>query len=377
MNTLRVVVTIIQLTLLMVTTVFAELPAPAPAGTARPAADITKIASGLGHITSILPLPGSSDTLLVARGDGYISRIEGGKTQRRYVLDIEDLISNKIPNALFGMSVSRHFPVTRHLYLGYVDRQGDTLVARITVPEDYRCHPESLVVIIKVVQDAQHVRTGALSFGSDDLLYIATGDGGQDIPTAGGENPAKDLQSLLGKVLRIDVSKSEYSIPSDNPFRNSSSALPEIYASGVRDPIHLITTPELMLVDKGASKADSIIPFTAASNLGWPLREGEVCVRAGCEASEVKEGSTDNVFSYTRALGNCLGGAAMRSLGGESSLVYGDCKSGAIFATPIPVRGSKMNPTLLKTIGEPISSLSTAANGAVLIGTQTGNLYSF
>jgi hypothetical protein len=36
-----------------------------------------------------------------------------------------------------------------------------------------------------------------------------------------------------------------------------------------------------------------------------------------------------------------------------------------------------MNPTLLKTIGEPISSLSTAANGAVLIGTQTGNLYSF
>ena len=48
---------------------------------------------------------------------------------------------------------------------------------------------------------AQNHDGGQLQFGPDGFLYVSTGDGG--CATLTGE-PARDLQSLLGKVLRID-----------------------------------------------------------------------------------------------------------------------------------------------------------------------------
>ncbi|MDP1008097.1 PQQ-dependent sugar dehydrogenase, partial [Klebsiella pneumoniae] len=73
---------------------------------------------------------------------------------------------------------------------------------------------------------------GTMHFGPDGYLYIATGDGG-----SGGDpqNNAQNKNSLLGKILRIDVNAATYTIPEDNPFVGEEG-LDEIWAYGVRNP---------------------------------------------------------------------------------------------------------------------------------------------
>ena len=64
---------------------------------------------------------------------------------------------------------------------------------------------------------------GQLQFGSDGMLYVGTGDGG------GGGDPlgsGQDLDSLLGKILRIDVSSLPYRIPPGNPFAGQAGKRP-------------------------------------------------------------------------------------------------------------------------------------------------------
>ncbi len=76
---------------------------------------------------------------------------------------------------------------------------------------------------------------GLLLFGPDGLLYIGTGDGG-----SGGdpENRAQNLDSLLGKILRIDpraAGSSAYRSPGSNPFVGRAGR-DEIYTYGLRNP---------------------------------------------------------------------------------------------------------------------------------------------
>ena len=63
-------------------------------------------------------------------------------------------------------------------------------------------------------------KAGWIGFGPDNLLYIATGDGGSgNDPQGNGQN----LTVLLGKMLRIAPSTTPgvggYTIPADQPVR--------------------------------------------------------------------------------------------------------------------------------------------------------------
>jgi hypothetical protein len=73
---------------------------------------------------------------------------------------------------------------------------------------------------------------GQLQFGPDGMLYIAMGDGGSAGDPQGN---AQDPRSLLGKLLRLDVSKTPYAIPSDNPFHGGRTPRGEIFAMGLRN----------------------------------------------------------------------------------------------------------------------------------------------
>ena len=62
---------------------------------------------------------------------------------------------------------------------------------------------------------------GQLAFGPDGYLYIGLGDGGSGgDPQGNGQN----LDTLLGKILRIDPRGKPYTIPADNPFVGKEGA---------------------------------------------------------------------------------------------------------------------------------------------------------
>ena len=178
-------------------------------------------------------------------------------------------------------------------------------------------------------------------FGPDRYLYIGTGDGG-----SGGDpfNNAQNTQSLLGKMLRIDVESNPgagYSVPATNPFTGKEGYRPEIWAAGLRNPWRFSfdrQTGDLYIADVGQGGYEEIDLQPASSrggeNYGWDIMEGRHCYNSSsCNQS----GLTLPVAEYeTHVEGNCsvTGGFVYRgkefpSLQGV--YLYGDYCSGRIW----------------------------------------------
>jgi len=134
---------------------------------------------------------------------------------------------------------------------------------------------------------------GALSFGPDGLLYIAFGDGGgrddrddgvamgAPIQGHGCEGNGQNLNSILGKIIRIDPlgtdsANGQYGIPADNPFVGAAG-LDEIWAYGLRNPWRFSfdrTTGDMYIADVGQNKLEEINLGVSGANYGWRWKEG-------------------------------------------------------------------------------------------------------
>ena len=132
----------------------------------------------------------------------------------------------------------------------------------------YRLNQTSLddrTVIFEGIPGAQIHDGGKIAFGPDGLLYITTGD-------AGNENLSQNLNSLAGKVLRIT---DDGEIPDDNPFGDA------IYSYGHRNAQGLIWDNEgrLWSTEHGRSGRlsglDELNTIVAGGNYGWPIIEGD------------------------------------------------------------------------------------------------------
>jgi len=112
---------------------------------------------------------------------------------------------------------------------------------------------------------------GMLQFGPDGLLYISTGDDSSPLNS-------QDLNSLHGKILRIDTSRSSgYAIPKDNPFAEHADVRKEIWAYGLRNPWRFSIDPDtgyLWAGDVGDNLSEEINQILPGSNSGWPQFEG-------------------------------------------------------------------------------------------------------
>ena len=132
--------------------------------------------------------------------------------------------------------------------------------------------------LLSILQPYPNHNGGSVVFGPDQYLYLGLGDGG-----SGGdpENNGQSLNSLLGKILRIDVDQGDpYAVPSDNPFY-SGGGLPEIWTYGLRNPWRIAfdrLTGDLYIGDVGQNQWEEIDFVSANSsggeNFGWRYYEG-------------------------------------------------------------------------------------------------------
>ena len=144
-------------------------------------------------------------------------------------------------------------------------------------------------IVLQVDQPYFNHNGGRIAFGPDGFLYIGCGDGGhkndinkEDTDKARGPHGnGQDLNTLLGKILRLDVDKAgagkNYGIPMDNPFAKGGG-LPEIYAWGIRNPWGMTFDRggqrELFEVEVGQSRWEEVNTIVKGGNYGWNLREG-------------------------------------------------------------------------------------------------------
>lgn len=232
-----------------------------------------------------------------------------GSQEANVFLNITDRVDAQGgEKGLLGLAFPPDFCSSGKFYVNYTNTTGNQLrtrVSRFTVDANNEnlALSTSEEIILEFNQDFSNHNGGKLEFGPDGYLYIATGDGG-----SGGDpnNNGQSRNTLLGKLLRIDVSTEPYSIPADNPFVGIPNTLPEIWAYGLRNPWKFAfdeATGQLFIGDVGQNSREEISYAPtgggAGNNYGWRCYEG-FNIYDDSECGDVGE-LVDPIFDYGHA----------------------------------------------------------------------------
>lgn len=222
--------------------------------------------------------------LFVIEQDGTVTIIDSaGNLNPVKFLDISDEVVTGGEQGLLGLAFHPDYINNGWFYVNYIGEGDSTRISRfsVTPANPDQADPESEQRILTLAQPYKNHNGGALKFGPDGYLYLGLGDGGSaDDP----QNRAQNLMEPYGKILRLDVSPgTSYAIPSTNPFVNDTSALPEIWAYGLRNPWRFSfdrLTGDLWIADVGQREMEEInmqaFSSSGGENYGWRCYEGSL-----------------------------------------------------------------------------------------------------
>ncbi|MFM7852323.1 MAG: PQQ-dependent sugar dehydrogenase, partial [Flammeovirgaceae bacterium] len=182
---------------------------------------------------------------------------------------------------LIGVAIDPDFTTNKYVYLYYTAKTPavHNRVSRFTADGDVALAGSELALLDLVnLTNATNHNGGAMAFGPDGYLYIAVGDNAQGLVAGTGVKPPQNLDSYLGKILRINK---DGSVPATNPFFNdspTSEPRKRIWASGLRNPYTFSidnTSGKIFLNEVGQVTWEEINDATQGGlNFGWPTEEG-------------------------------------------------------------------------------------------------------
>ncbi len=251
--------------------------------------------------------------LFIVEQGGKIKIFNGTSLLPTDFLDISAKVINTTSSderGLLGLDFDPNYTSNGYFYVYYSKKgttlndptEGDSIIERYTVSNGNAniADAASAQIIMRIAQPFTNHNGGDIHFGPDGYLYIGLGDGGSGNDPG---NRAQDLSTLLGKMIRIDVSSTEavyadsfenlasscgldstsgsYRIPHDNPFVNDLNACAEIWSFGLRNPYRWSfdkLTGDMIIGDVGQLDYEEVDFQPASSkggeNYGWRCREG-------------------------------------------------------------------------------------------------------
>lgn len=241
-------------------------------------------------------------------GKVWIVDEKTGERADQPFLDVSQDVTRKgNEEGLLGLAFAADFEKTGRFYVNYTDKEKQTRIVRFVSKDKKTTDASTGEIILKYPSEFENHNGGWLDFGPDGMLYIGNGDGGA------GDDPkqrAQDLQSLLGKILRIDVSpETGYKVPSDNPYADGKEGKPEIWSYGVRNPWRCSfdrKTGDFWIGDVGQNRWEEInfMPKGkgAGANYGWRLREADKENPAKNVGGPAPEGAIEPVYVYDHGM---------------------------------------------------------------------------
>jgi glucose/arabinose dehydrogenase len=272
---------------------------------------LTQIAS-LNQPLDLAARPGEAGALYVAEKGGRVRVIRNGNVDPNPVFNLSDEVSTGGEQGLLGITFH---PNGSYLYAYLTDRNGDVRVFELAMSGGGRRE----VLFVEHSSAGNH-NGGGVQFGGDGLLYAAVGDGGG---AGDPEGDAQNLNSRLGKILRINVATGaiavhEYGLR--NPFRFSFDR----------------ATGAIWIGDVGQNAWEevSVDPDgKGGRNFGWNRMEGNHPYNGGSPPPN----HTAPVYEYSHSSGGCVvtGGYVYRGSrmpGNVGMYVFNDVCIGELWA---------------------------------------------
>ncbi|MEM9092497.1 MAG: PQQ-dependent sugar dehydrogenase, partial [Cyanobacteria bacterium P01_F01_bin.53] len=257
------------------------------------------VTSGFQTPTNLITLPDGKMLVLEKRGVIKILDPQVDEPSKSNYLRLSKVTSTK-ERGLLAITLDPNFDTNKYFYVyyNYDDNNNSKNAGRFRVSRFKHNGTNANLSDEKVIWEANEDILdcchfgGALSFGPDGYLYLATGD------VFTNTQVSQDLTHSSGKIVRLDASavdgpggewrrgrNNDHLIPDDNPFVDDPSGiLPEIWASGVRNPFSGgwdLPSGRFFLADVGGNVQETaqeeINVFTvkdAGANFGWPNVEG-------------------------------------------------------------------------------------------------------
>lgn len=347
------------------------------------------------HVTGA---PGFPRLLFVVERAGVIRVLHRGQTLSRPFLDISDLTtcagSCDNEQGLLSVAFPPDYRSSGRFYVYYTDSGGSIQIDEFhrSAGKPTRAAVATRRPLLSVPHElfANH-NGGQLQF-QGPLLYLATGDGG-----SGGDPPnnAQNLDSLLGKLLRIDPRPSRggrpYRVPRSNPFVGEPGR-DEIFSYGLRNPYRFSiqglrnSADRILIGDVGQNRFEEIdyetLPDANGANFGWDAWEGLASYDCGaqCRNGDTPDpgGTEFPIHSYGRE-GGCAvtGGYVVR----DRSLatlyrryIYADYCGGELRSL-IPRLAGAVDDKPLGPSLDQVSSFGETSDGRLYVCSLAGGVY--
>ncbi len=284
----------------------------------------------------------SDGRIFITQKAGTVKIFRKGKLLRENFIDLSAEVNQAFNRGLVGIALHPRFPTVPYVYLSYVYQPPEAnknkpsgagcagrpcggqpnrsqprrpglhggaawrrgTYAQIGNPDTPNAQPltclmpnGSAAADCIPVEGTAH-QTDALQFGPDGTLYARVGDGGE---TAQKGFRSQDINSLSGKILRIDPETGKGL--HDNPFYdgNADSNRSKVFAYGLRNPFRFTFAPsgrELYVADVGEGKAEEINRAGRGANFGWPCLEGAAVAGSYPACAAVVENRKSLTFPF-------------------------------------------------------------------------------
>jgi glucose/arabinose dehydrogenase len=341
----------------------------------------TLVTSGLGQPVGYYADPTNSSVAYVTQKTGQVVRLNNGVASGN-VVDLGSRVATDGERGLLGLAFDPNYASNNRVYMSYVDEASKAL--RVVRTNGFDLGTAQTIIDVDHPTAQSNHYGGTIRFGGDGKLYVGMGDGGGANDP---ENDAQNTNSLLGKILRLDVSGNGtgYSLPTDNPFANGGGR-GEVWAYGLRNPYKFSfdTNGDLYIGDVGQDTREEVDRIGATQggvNFGWRTREGSGPNPA--TDGSTPPGAVDPIFDYGRSVGGSItGGFVYRGSALGSSYVgryfFGDFVSRKVFSidpNASNVGNSLIDHTSSLGISPQIVSLDPGAGGEIFLTDISGRIY--
>jgi glucose/arabinose dehydrogenase len=240
----------------------------APAIRTRTAVETKVVAQGLNHPWALAFLPNGH--MLITEKPGAMRVLSNTGKVGMPIANVPAVLY-KSDGGLLDLVIDPDFANNRQLYFAFSEPRdggsGLTLArARLSVDETAL---ESVRVLLRI--EPTHTSVShfgcRLLFDKQGKLFMTSGE--RMDPTI--RVQAQDLDSRLGKLLRVDTDGSP---APGNPFDKTTGALPDIWTYGHRNSQGLAWHPvtrELWSIEHGEAGGDELNLIEPGLNYGWPL----------------------------------------------------------------------------------------------------------